>query len=99
MLRSSRRVPPAMIVPSVAIARAAALCTRLVEMITVLAAYDGNAWVDWSWVGDHGDDILSRLREHATLTGWALVLGPRDRLPARVASRPASARCAPSCSA
>ena len=44
-------------------------------MITVLAAYDGNAWVDWSWVGDHGDDILSRLREHATLTGWALLLG------------------------
>jgi len=41
----------------------------------VLAAYDGNTWVDWSWVGDHGDDILARLREHATLTLWALLLG------------------------
>jgi osmoprotectant transport system permease protein len=44
-------------------------------MINVLAAYDGNTWVDWSWVGDHGDDILARLREHATLTIWALLLG------------------------
>ena len=41
----------------------------------MLAAYDGNTWVDWSWVGDHGDDILARLREHATLTIWALLLG------------------------
>ena len=41
----------------------------------MLAAYDGNTWVDWSWVGDHGDDILARLREHATLTLWALLLG------------------------
>jgi osmoprotectant transport system permease protein len=44
-------------------------------LIDVLAAYDGNTWVDWSWVGDHGDDILARLREHATLTLWALLLG------------------------
>jgi osmoprotectant transport system permease protein len=44
-------------------------------LIDVLAAYDGNTWVDWSWVGDHGDDILARLREHATLTIWALLLG------------------------
>ena len=41
----------------------------------MLAAYDGNTWVDWSWVADHGDDILARLREHATLTLWALLLG------------------------
>jgi osmoprotectant transport system permease protein len=41
----------------------------------MLAAYDGRAWIDWSWVGDHGDEILSRLREHATLTLWAMVLG------------------------
>ena len=41
----------------------------------VLAAYDGRAWIDWSWVGDHGDEILSRLKEHATLTLWAMVSG------------------------
>jgi osmoprotectant transport system permease protein len=41
----------------------------------VLAAYDGHAWVDWSWVGDHGDEILARLREHAVLLGWSLLLG------------------------
>ncbi|HEX5094447.1 MAG TPA: ABC transporter permease subunit, partial [Acidimicrobiia bacterium] len=41
----------------------------------VLAAYDGRAWIDWTWVGDHGDEILARLREHAALTLWAMVLG------------------------
>jgi osmoprotectant transport system permease protein len=44
-------------------------------MIDMLAAYDGRAWIDWSWVGDHGDDILRRLREHATLTLLAIGLG------------------------
>jgi len=41
----------------------------------VLAAYDGHALVDWSWVGDHGDEIFSRLREHAVLLGWSVLLG------------------------
>jgi osmoprotectant transport system permease protein len=40
----------------------------------VLAAYDGNAWIDWSWVADHQHDILSRLDEHATLTAWSILL-------------------------
>jgi osmoprotectant transport system permease protein len=40
----------------------------------VLAAYDGNAWIDWSWVADHQHDILSRLDEHATLTAWSIAL-------------------------
>lgn len=44
-------------------------------MTSVLAAYDGRAWIDWSWVADHGDDITARLREHATLTLWAVVVG------------------------
>ena len=26
-------------------------------MTSLLAAYDGEAWIDWSWVGDHGDSI------------------------------------------
>jgi osmoprotectant transport system permease protein len=40
----------------------------------VLAAYDGRTWIDWSWVADHQHDILARLREHAVLTGWALLI-------------------------
>jgi osmoprotectant transport system permease protein len=44
-------------------------------MIDLLAAYDGNTWIDWSWVSDHTSEIEARLREHATLTLWALVLG------------------------
>jgi osmoprotectant transport system permease protein len=40
----------------------------------VLAAYDGDAWIDWSWVGDHRSEIVTRLQEHATLTAWALLL-------------------------
>lgn len=41
----------------------------------MLAAYDGHAWIDWSWVGDHRAEILSRLQQHATLAGWAIFLG------------------------
>jgi osmoprotectant transport system permease protein len=44
-------------------------------MTGVLAAYDGRAWIDWSWVGDHGDEIMTRLREHATLTLYSMLLG------------------------
>jgi osmoprotectant transport system permease protein len=40
----------------------------------VLAAYDGHAWIDWSWVHDHGHEILGRLREHAVLLGWSMLL-------------------------
>jgi len=50
-------------------------------MTSVLAAYDGNTWVDWSWVGDHRDDILSRLQEHATLGMPSLVA--REAYPGR----------------
>ena len=41
----------------------------------MLAAYDGHAWIDWSWVADHRAEILSRLQQHAVLTGWAIFLG------------------------
>jgi osmoprotectant transport system permease protein len=36
---------------------------------------DGEPWVDWAWVGDHGDLILSRLREHLELTLLAVGIG------------------------
>jgi osmoprotectant transport system permease protein len=44
-------------------------------MIDLLAAYNGQTWIDWSWVSDHTSEIEARLREHATLALWALVLG------------------------
>jgi osmoprotectant transport system permease protein len=40
----------------------------------VLAAYDGHAWVDWSWVHDHLQEISGRLQEHAILLGWSMLL-------------------------
>lgn len=39
------------------------------------AAALAEQWVDWSWVGDHGDLILSRLREHVELTALAVGIG------------------------
>lgn len=40
----------------------------------MLEAYDGHAWVDWSWVGDHLHEINARLEEHAILLGWSISL-------------------------
>ena len=40
----------------------------------MLGAYDGHAWVDWSWVGDHLHEISARLEEHAILLGWSILL-------------------------
>jgi osmoprotectant transport system permease protein len=47
-----------------------------------LRSYDGDAWVDWGWVADHGDDILSALRSHATTTLQVVVIGVLLALPA-----------------
>ena len=33
------------------------------------------AWVDWTWVSDHRDLILDRLREHIELTVVAVAIG------------------------
>jgi osmoprotectant transport system permease protein len=52
----------------------------------VLAAYDGHALVDWSWVGDHGDEIVARLREHAVLLGWSMVLALLFAIPLALVS-------------
>jgi osmoprotectant transport system permease protein len=55
-----------------------------------LPSYDGDAWVDWSWVGDHRDDIVEALRSHATVTAQVVVLGVLLALPATLiaANRP-----------
>jgi osmoprotectant transport system permease protein len=52
----------------------------------VLAAYDGHALVDWSWVGDHGDEIVARLREHAVLLGWSMLLALLVAIPLALVS-------------
>ena len=42
----------------------------------VLLAQDiGSKWIYWPWVGDHLDEIRTRLAEHITLTFWAVFLG------------------------
>lgn len=52
----------------------------------MLAAYDGHAWVDWSWVSDHRSLIVSRLTEHAILLGWSLLLALIVAVPLALAS-------------
>jgi osmoprotectant transport system permease protein len=47
-----------------------------------LPSYDGDAWVDWSWVADHRDDIVEGLRSHATVTAQVVALGVLVALPA-----------------
>jgi osmoprotectant transport system permease protein len=44
-------------------------------------------WVDWSWVGAHGDVILGRLREHVELTVLAVAIGIVVAIPLTLASR------------
>jgi osmoprotectant transport system permease protein len=48
---------------------------------------DGEPWVDWTWVGDHTDLILDRLREHIELTLLAVGIGIIVSIPLVVLSR------------
>jgi len=51
----------------------------------VVAAAD--PWVRWDWVHRHSDVILADLREHAELTGIAVVLGLLISFPLALAAR------------
>jgi len=44
-------------------------------------------WVDWSWVGDHGDLIVDRLREHVELTILAVAIGTLVAVPLTLVAR------------
>lgn len=44
-------------------------------------------WVDWSWVGDHGDLIVDRLQEHLELTVLAVLIGMVLAVPLTLLSR------------
>jgi osmoprotectant transport system permease protein len=59
-------------------------------VLAQLPTYDGDAWVDWSWVDDHRGDIVEALRSHATTTFWVVLLGVLLALPLSllVARRP-----------
>jgi osmoprotectant transport system permease protein len=46
-----------------------------------LRTYDGNAWIDWSWVGDHLDEIGRALRSHLVLTFLVVAIGIALALP------------------
>ena len=41
----------------------------------MLLARAGEPWIDWSWVGDHLDDIGAATREHVVLTVLAVGIG------------------------
>jgi osmoprotectant transport system permease protein len=61
------------------------------EMFGQVRSYDGDAWVDWSWVGDHLDDIRNAAQSHLVLTVEVVVLGVIIALPLSLfaARRPA----------
>jgi osmoprotectant transport system permease protein len=67
----------------------AAMPLRL-QVLGQLPSYDGDAWVDWSWVDDHRDEILDALRSHAIVTLQVVALGVLLALPAALlaANRP-----------
>lgn len=44
-------------------------------------------WVDWRWVGDHGDDILALFRDHVELSVLAVVIGLALSFPLALAVR------------
>jgi osmoprotectant transport system permease protein len=50
------------------------------------AANGPDSWIWWEWVGDHQDEILSRLREHISLTVLSVVLGVLIAAPLAIAA-------------
>jgi osmoprotectant transport system permease protein len=55
-------------------------------MFGQLRPYDGDAWVDFRWVGDHLGDIGDALREHAILTVVVVGIGVAIALPLALAT-------------
>ncbi|TDC82336.1 ABC transporter permease [Micromonospora sp. KC606] len=46
----------------------------------------GNPWFSWQYVRDNSDTILAALREHVSLTGWAVLIAALVALPLAVAA-------------
>jgi osmoprotectant transport system permease protein len=51
-----------------------------------LLANGPDSWIWWEWVGDHREEILSRLQEHITLTVLSVALGVAIAAPLAVAA-------------
>ena len=47
---------------------------------------EGQPWVDWEWVGGHGDLIVDLVAQHLLLTGLAVVLGLAISVPLALAA-------------
>jgi osmoprotectant transport system permease protein len=50
-------------------------------MLGQIRSYDGDAWIDWQWVADHGDDIRKATQTHLVVTVEVVVLGVLIALP------------------
>jgi osmoprotectant transport system permease protein len=60
-------------------------------MLGQIRSYDGDAWIDWQWVADHGDDIRRATQTHLVVTVEVIALGVLIALPVSLvaARRPA----------
>lgn len=52
----------------------------------IVAANGPDSWIWWEWVGDHQDEIISRLQEHISLTVLSVVLGVVIAAPLAIAA-------------
>jgi osmoprotectant transport system permease protein len=50
-------------------------------MLGQIRSYDGDAWIDWQWVADHGDDIRKATQTHLVVTVEVVLLGVLIALP------------------
>jgi osmoprotectant transport system permease protein len=55
-------------------------------MLAQVRSYDGDAWIDWSWVGDHLSDIREAAQTHLVVTVEVVVLGVLLALPLALVS-------------
>jgi osmoprotectant transport system permease protein len=55
-------------------------------MLAQVRSYDGDAWIDWTWVGDHLTAIREATQTHLVLTLQVVVLGVVLALPLALVS-------------
>lgn len=55
-------------------------------MFAQVRSYDGDTWIDWTWVGDHLSDIRHATQTHLVLTIQVVVLGVLLALPLALVS-------------
>lgn len=55
-------------------------------MFAQVRSYDGDTWIDWTWVGDHLSDIRDATQTHLVLTMQVVALGVLIALPLALVS-------------